>query len=244
MIDELQLFRGKDYIVNEHITIHHPTLNEICDYGEQKYYSMVSTLCATPSDYKVFLFDNLGVDYEKITEFEFFCTLCKGLSINETSILFGDLDFGCFDLAQNNQNGQIILYDNIHHIVIDEALYKIITEYLRCIHNFEKRVDIAGNAHTKKYLIDKERRQQQRRKKEKYKSMLIPLVSAMVNCEQFKYNHNTVWELPIYVFMDSVKRIQKLKNYNQLMQGVYAGTIDLKTLSQDSFNWMGSLSEN
>lgn len=74
--------------------------------------------------------------------------------------------------------------------------------------------------------------------------MLVPLVSAMVNCEQFKYDHNTVWNLPIYVFMDSVKRIQKLKNYNQLMQGVYAGTIDSKTLSQDSFDWMGSLSKN
>lgn len=244
MIDDLQLFRGGDYIINESITISHPTLNKICDYGEQKYYAMVSSLCATPSDYKVFLLDNFGVDYEDISEFEFFCTLCKGLSVNETSILFGDLDFGCFDLAQNTQNGQTVLFDSIHNIVIDDALYQLISGYLRNIHNFEKRNDIAGNAHTKKYLIEKERRKQQRKQKENYKSMLVPLVSAMVNCEQFKYDHNTVWDLPIYVFMDSVKRIQKLKNYNQLMQGVYAGTIDSKTLSQDSFNWMGSLSEN
>lgn len=244
MIDELQLFRGHDYVINEFITIHHPTLNEICDYGEKKYYSMVSNLCATPSDYKVFLFDNYGIYYEDISEFEFFCTLSRGFLVDETSILFGDLDFSCFDLAKNTQNGQMVLYDSIHNIIIDEALYKIITDYLRHIHNFEKRNDIAGNDHTKKYLIEKERRQQKRKKNEKYRSMLVPLVSAMVNCEQFKYDHNTVWNLPIYVFMDSVKRIQKLKNYNQLMQGVYAGTIDSKTLSQDSFDWMGSLSKN
>lgn len=244
MLDELQLFRGQDYKINEYITIRHPTLNEICNYGEQQYYSMVSSLCTTPSEHKVALLDNFGVDYENISEFEFFRIICSGLQAEDINILFGDLDLTCFGAIKNNANGEIVLYDEIHDIIIDESIYNLVTEYIRRIHNFEKHIAIAGNAHTKKYLIDKERRQLQRQKNEKYKSMLVPLVSAMVNCEQFKYNHNTVWDLPIYVFMDSVKRIQKLKNYNQIMQGVYSGNIDLKNLSQDSLNWMGSLSEN
>ena len=161
MIDELQLFYRKDYVVNDLISIHHPTLDEICTYGEQKYFAMVSGLCATPSDYKVFLFDNLGIDYEEISEFDLFCSLCGRFTKKETSILFGELDFSCFKLVLNQQNEQMILYDDKHNIVIDESLYRIITDYLRRIHNFEKRNDIAGNAHTKKYLIDKERRQTQ-----------------------------------------------------------------------------------
>ena len=243
-MDELQLFRGKDYKLNDKITIHHPTLNEICDYGEQKYYSMVSNLCATPSDFKVQLLDNFGIDYEEVSDFEMFSMISRSLTVEDTSIILGELDFKFFILAENTQTNELVLYDKQNDIVIDKAIYLLMVEYLRSIHGFERRVDKAGNEHTKKYLINRERRQLQRQKNKKYTSMLVPLVSAMVNCEQFKYNHSTVWNLPVYVFMDSVKRIQKLKNYNQLMQGLYAGTIDSKTLSEDSLNWMGSLSKN
>ena len=86
-MDELQLFRGKDYIVNDKIAIHHPTINDICDYGEQNYYALVSRLTAVPSDYKVQLFD-MGVDYESISEFDLFALMCQGLNVEESSILF------------------------------------------------------------------------------------------------------------------------------------------------------------
>ena len=244
MVDELQLFRGRDYKINDKITIHHPTLNEICDYGEEKYYQMVSGLCSTPSDHKVQLLDNFGVDYEQISDFELFCMLCKAYPIESTSIIFDNLDFQLFKLAENTQTKSLVLYDEQNDIIIDNVIYLLLVKYLRAIHGFERKMDVAGNAHAKQYLLDKERRRLQRMANKEYESMLVPLVSAMVNCEQFKYDHATVWNLPIYVFMDSVKRIQKLKQYNQLMQGVYSGTIDSKTLSEDSLNWMGSLSKS
>lgn len=244
MIDELQLFRGKDYVINDKITIRQPTLNDICDLGEQRYFNMVSSLCATPSDYKVMLADNCGVDYEKVGEFEFFCMIRDSLSVEDTSIIFGDLDLKLLKFAENMQTKELVLCDGKNNIYFDNTIYTLVVDYLRAIHGFEKKVDIAGNEHAKQYLLDKERRKLQRQTNKKYESMLIPLVSAMVNCEQFKYNHDTVWNLPIYVFMDSVRRIQKLKSYNQLTQGIYAGTIDAKTLSEDSLNWMGSLSKS
>ena len=85
------------------------------------------------------------------------------------------------------------------------------------------------------------RKELQRNSKSKWTSILSPLISSLINCEQFKYDHTTVWDLNIYQFMDSVKRIQKLKSYNQIMQGVYAGTVDSKNLSSDTVNWMGAL---
>lgn len=239
MIDELQLYRGQDYVINRHITVHHPTLSEICTYGEQKYYSMVSKLCATPSDYKVQLFDQFGIDYEEIEEFEFFQMICLGSANSETNIILGTLNLPSFKTVQN-QNGEYILYDAVTKTIIDRSIYMLLSSYLRRIHHFEKNSSKAGNEHTKNYLLEKERRQLERRKQEHYHSMLIPLISAMTNCEQFKYNYHTVWDLPIYAFMDCVKRIQKLKNYNYMMQGVYAGNVEFKTLSQESLNWMGS----
>lgn len=241
MIDELQLFRGGDYVVSESLTIRQPTINEICDYGEQKYYNMVSVLCSTPSDLKVQLLDDFGIDYESISEFELFCWLSHSFQIEETAIIFGCLNFPALNIAQNTQTEEIVLQDAEGNVVIDRAIYLTIVGFLRSIHGFERHVDKPANEHTKKYMIEVERRRQQRHRKDDTKSLLVPLVSSMVNCEQFKYNHETVWNLQIYPFMDSVRRIQKLRNYNQVMQGVYAGTIDLKTISEDSINWMGSL---
>lgn len=244
MIDELQLFKGQNYVINNHISIKHPTLDQICEYGEQEYYNMILTLCATPSDYKVQLLDLFHRDYETVNEFEFFAYLCSSFNQEQTSILFDNLDFKKFKLDRSSFNGELILIDEKSNTIIDSVIYFLIVNYLRKIHSVEKNISVGGNKHTKDYLIEKERRKLTRRKDKNFESILFPQVSALVNCEQFKYDHKTVWNLPIYVFLDSVKRIQKIKNYNQTMHGVYFGTVDLKSISLEKINWMGSLSEN
>lgn len=239
LIDELQLFRGQDYVINEHITIHQPTLNEICDFGELRYYNMVYILTSTPSQYKVQLFD-MGIDYEEISDFDLFVLLCRHLTVEDTSILFGNLDFSKCELMFN-ENKEPVLVDFENDTLIDNIIYILMVEYLRSVHFIEKQVDKAGNAHTKQYLIDRERRQLGRKSKKQQKSVLIPLISAMTNCEQFKYNHDDVWNLHIYVFNDSVRRIQKIKNYDQIMQGAYSGCVDLKKIELESISWLGNL---
>lgn len=241
-MDELQLFRGQDYTVNEALTIHHPTLEEICNIGERAYYQAVYTLCATPSDYKVFLYDELHIDWESVSELEFFPVLCRGVPLEISRFLFGEVRLEALYPETNPQNGECILRCPGSALVLDSALLSRITGYLRKLHGLEKHVDTAGNAHTRKYLLDKERRALQRRGRDKAQpSILLPLISSMVNCEQFKYNHETVWRLPLYPFMDSVRRIQKLKSYNQIMQGVYSGTVDAKKLAPETLYWMGTL---
>ena len=59
--DELKIYRGQDYVVSKHIHISQPTLGEICDYGEEAYFSMVHQLTATPSSLKAQLW-KCGVD--------------------------------------------------------------------------------------------------------------------------------------------------------------------------------------
>lgn len=239
--DKLQLFRGKDYKVNDYITIHHPTLEEICEFGEAKYFNVLSCFVATPSNFKVQL-DDMGVDYTKISEYELFLMFCGGLTPDSTSIFFGDeLDFSSFRLYKNKETGEPILYHMAYDYVIDKVIATIISSYLRTIHFIERKVDIPGNANTRKYIIDSERRRQNRMRNRPYESMLVDLVSAMVNCEQFKYNHKTIWQLPVYTFYDSVRRIQKIKDCNYMMQGIYAGTVDPKKIPQDKLDWMGSI---
>ena len=240
-IDDLKLFRGHDFKLNKHITIHHPTIDEICDYGEQEYWSLVSGFCATPSDCKVMLLDECGIDYEKISDFELWCIMIQGFDVNKTSILFGDLDFKLFQPMENKQNGELCLHDETNNITIDNTIYTLIVDYIRKLHGFEKNTDKPGNEHTKMYLIDKERSKLRLEKNKKWESSLVPLVSALTNCEQFKYNHDTVWGLPIYVFMDAVRRIQTNINYKLVMGGVYSGTVDMK--GKKLPNWMGNMKD-
>ena len=70
-IDDLIIYRGKDYKVNDKITIRQPTVGEITDYGEQNFFSMVHMLTNVGADLKWQL-DEVGIDYTKINDYEFF----------------------------------------------------------------------------------------------------------------------------------------------------------------------------
>ena len=45
-IDELQLYVGRDFQVNDYIKIHIPRVGEIVDYGEKEYYQMIYSCLA------------------------------------------------------------------------------------------------------------------------------------------------------------------------------------------------------
>lgn len=244
--DELKIYRGEDFVVSEYITIHQPSLNEICNYGEKEYYSMIYNLTATPQSMKVQLWDmNPRIDYTKITSYELFYSLIYRLySQEKTSIIFGDLDLTKFQITQKTDDNSIILHQSIDgkSVIIDESIYKIITDYLRQIHNIYKDEKIPANESTKVILIDDEREEMERNKNKEYHSQLKVLISSMINSDGFKYNHSQIWDMKINAFMDSVKRISKIKNADLLLQSGYSGFgVNLKEIDEKQLNWLGEL---
>ena len=293
--DELKIYRGEDYVVSNYIKIHQPTLNEICDYGERDYYSMVYNLTATPQSMKVQLWD-MGVDYTTITPFElFYNILYKAYSQGKTSIIFGDLDFTKFQVMQRKDDESILLYQEVtdgeiynakhelvYHfsnlldasrfvgcevddlieelsksnkynnfifsnmqlesIIIDEFTYNVIMDYLRQVHIIHKDEKMPANNTTKMILIEDDREEYEKNKNKEYHSQLKNMVSAMINSEGFKYNHSEVWNMKINAFMDSVKRISKIKNADLLLQSGYSGFgVNLKEVSNKQIDWLGEL---
>lgn len=247
--DELKIYRGEDFVISKHITIHQPTLDEICEYGEQDYYSMVYQLTSTPQSMKWQLWD-MGIDYTTLTPFELFYSLLYKLYPQEkTAILFGDLDLSQFEPAERTDDKSIILYQHsisestgAEDIFIDESTYNIMMDYLRSTHMIEKDERTPANESTKMILIEDDREEFQRNKNKEYHSQLKNMISAMVNCEGFKYNHSQVWEMKIHAFMDSVKRISKIKNANLLLQSGYSGFgVNLKDINKKQLDWLGEL---
>jgi predicted house-cleaning noncanonical NTP pyrophosphatase (MazG superfamily) len=110
------------------------------------------------------------------------------------------------------------------------------------MHGFKKNEQLPANETTKRILIEDDKEEYIRNKNREYHSQLLDLISAMVNCEGFKYNHNEVWNMKIYAFMNSVKRISKIRNSQLLLQSGYSGYgINLKNINDKEIDWLGRL---
>lgn len=242
--DELKIYRGKDFVVSKHIILHQATLNEICDYGERDYYSMIYNFTATPQSLKVQLWD-MGIDYTEITSYQlFYQLLYKMYSQEKTSIIFGDLDFSQFQVMQRKDDESILLYQEIdgESVIIDEYTYNVIVDYLCKSHFIERDLKMPMTKSAKMILIEDAREEMEMNKNKEYHSTLKNLVSAMINSEGFKYNHSQVWDMKINAFMDSVKRIGKIKNAQLLLQSGYSGFgVNLKEINNKQLDWLGEL---
>ena len=248
--DELKLYRGCDYVVSKYITIHQATIGEICDYGEKDYYKMIHHFCSTPQNFKWQLWEK-GIDYTEITPFDLFCnTIYKNYSQAETCILFGDLDFSKFELLNRVDDNSKILFQEktndkgeTENIIIDEFTYSVIVDYISTTHGIQRDFKIPANESTKIILIEDAKEEYERTLNKKYTSQLKNLISSMINCEGFKFSHTQVWDMKINAFIDSVKRISKIKNADLLLQSGYSGFgVNLKDIDNKQLDWLGELS--
>jgi len=232
----LNLLYKQEYAINQHIKIRIPTVREVLEH-EDAYYDMVSILTAMPIDMMVQL-DDIGIDFTTINEYELFLLLFESLRKKDTSLIFGDLDLTPFHTAVNEQNGNIVLINEVTGVKIDRAIHGQIANVLRKIHHIEKNYRKPANGEAKEYMIKRARDKMRRRKNRTTDSQLEGLIVALVNTEQFHYGFEGTQELSIYQFNESVRQIIKKIDYDNKMHGVYAGTVSAKDLSQDDLNWL------
>lgn len=232
----LNMLYKKSVPINDNINIVIPTVGEIVD-NEEGYYEMISVLTSMPIDMMVQLAD-VGIDFATIDEYELFLLLFPSLKTKDTSLIFGDLDLSGFDVAINEKNGLVVLYDTKNDIVIDRAIYDKISDILRNIHHLEKNTRKPANKEARDYMIERARKKLKRQRNKTVSSQLEPLIVAMVNTEQYKYDYERTRELSIYQFNESVRQIINKVDYDNRMHGVYAGTLSVKDLSQDDLNWL------
>lgn len=128
-VDELKLYLGSSIKIASGITLLQPTIGEIANYNEAEYFSMASTLCATPSSMKVAL-DDMKLDYMKVEDFQLFMMLCQSLTPEKTRLLLGDLDLTKFKPYQLTDSEEVVLAngevdDNGNPIIINQIIYEI-----------------------------------------------------------------------------------------------------------------------
>ena len=234
-VDQLQLYFGDDYVINDKIKISQPTIGDIVDFGEAQYFNMIYTITAIPSDMKSQLWD-LGIDWMEIEDFDLFVMLAPTLPIEKTRLLFGDLDFTKLKLYKNRENGDVLLADLDTGVKIDKMIYLRIVNYLRKVHNITPKIERAANKTTKQILIDEDRMRIQTNKEKPFKSYLLPLISSVK--VRMGYTKDYVRNEGFVEFFDDLSRLQIIHNADHLLSGCYAGTIDMKKIDKRSLNWM------
>lgn len=237
-VSALALYFGDDYVINDKIVLHQPTINEIVLYDEAKYWQTIYQMCAIPSDMKSQLWD-IGIDWCKIEDFELFLILSQTMTADRTNIIFGDVDFSKMRPFRNPQNGEVVLVDKDSGIQIDKLIYLRIVTYLRKLHNITPKPEKAKGKRAKMAMIEEDRRNREYNKDKPFRSYLLPLISALKVKQG--YTKDYVRNMGLYEFFDDIQRIQAIDQANHLMNGTYCGMADLSKIDKKQFNWMREL---
>ena len=246
MADKLLLLKGEPYRITNVISVNNPSIGEIANFGEQRYWGLLTHICATSFDHRLSL-EEAGIDYLTIDDWEMFYNSYFALNYEETKLLIPGVDLAQLKPAKT-ESGEVVLVNDKEEIIINEYVYLEMVDFIRKCHGFERNYKIPGNKMARNIYMREAREALERAKRDKNKpfdSYLEPLISALCNSEGFKYNFETVWGLPIYTFMDATRRIQKIKSADHLMSGMYSGMLDFSKMNKGQLNkdlnWMGEL---
>lgn len=272
-IDDLKIYRGSDIPITDKIIVIQPTIDQIIEFGEKRYFQTVHYLTGVGADFKWQLWDYYGIDYTTIDDFELFkMIIWKSLSskkhiykeltenreqyaeqlkniseeeladmlVNPLSLILKDIDLADFEEYESDKCPETILYDKEHDITIDRFVYMRIVDAVRKIHGLKRNNQMPANDITKMFLIDDAREEAMAAANKEYKSVLQPLISALV-CKTGQLGSDNIWNTKIYMFFDSIKRINKIQDATLLLQGAYSGFASLKGIGKDRLDWAGEI---
>ena len=245
--DKLRMYFGEDYTING-ITISIPTIGDILEIGETRFYQAVSPFLNNPTSIRVLLYDVFKMDWNKTKDIEVFYIMSQMVKDKEPlKLLFKDISFEDFKLINAKKNEfekdykWLALVSPSQNILIYEDQYLEIAEFIRDMLNVHPKTEKAKGKTTKHWMLQEDRMKAEQNQNEENKSTLLPLVSACVNHPGFKYKLEELKQVNICQFMDSVQRIQKYEQGVAAMHGIYGGFVNAKDIPQDLINFMSDL---
>lgn len=235
-VDEARIITGKPFDVGVGITLRQPSISEILEFGEDEYLRAVSVFTSEPFDMPYHL-AQMGLDFEKIKPFELFCLLSLSLPQETSRLLFGDLDFTRFKMA--DKAGELILI-NPEGLIIDSVTRERIADNVRRLHCLPKNIlTSCENKTTHDLMIYQQKKEIERAQRRKdlfgEQSSYAALVSSLA-CEWHSYED--VLSLKVGQFFDALIRLGYRQNANNLYRGLYAGTISHKDINKKDLDWM------
>ena len=240
----LQVYFGDDYVVNDRIVIHQPTIQNFIDCGEENIYGVITPFISNTTGCRVQLWD-MGVDWNKISNQELFALMIRNIDYEYSKIIFGDINFSTFNLYEKKlEDGTIVptLYSPVVNLEIDEDTMNKMCKYIQhAFYAFPPEEEFTSSKTLKQELINNDKQKillQKKEQKDKGKQNLLSMISFCLNHPGFKYKKNELREVCIAEFMDSVQRLQIYESTRALYSGMYSGFVDMSKINRGEFNFM------
>ena len=267
-VDILKLYFGDPYPVTDKIIINQPSIQDVMEYGENEFFSMLYIFIGNTTFRRLELWKS-GVDWNKVSDYELFCRLVGMLPIERTRIFFGDIDFQKFKLIETGKEPEpvpedkkltviekrklyfkqfeecVTFYNEEDDIEIDAVTYHKIADILREMVRIYPKTEYTVGKMSKELLLEQEDAKLIKPLKEtdRPSSMLQPLISACVNHPGFKYRKSELRSVQLNEFMDSVQRLQIYEATHALLGGSYSGFMDSSKVPKENFDFMRSLNK-
>ncbi len=245
-LDELKyLVFGEDYIINDKLRIHNPTIGEIAAFGEFNYMALINSVVMRPYDDMVNLWEQ-GIDYETVTDYDLFIRNMKSPEMvpKMTEILFPSIDFRKFEVTINPQNDEVVLFDG--KCIIDKNIYYQIVDFVRFIHYIDSEIvnEIKpGSESVKKYLIKRMKKKQEFNAKKPLKQNIANIASALCNTENTAIGYDNIKDCHISQMYDSFYRVLKRDACKNINHAIYGGVVSSKDIDSSSLEWYGSIAK-
>ena len=247
-MDNLDLLLGKPLVLGN-LTVRHPKISDVIELGESFVFSAINIFTLKPSDLMVELYDS-GIDYRNVKPYDVFILLCgetldRGddgeIRWNRDSQVSKQLGWltGIEDFMLSSDGENLFLISPSTGAKIDIGVYTQIRKYFMDMNGrSEKEEYNPGNETTMKFLIEQERKKRKREARRGHKSYLAPQISSLVWASGRTFED--VYNLYLYQFFDGILRINKIKSYDNVCFGYYAGNIDSSSFNKvkESLNWM------
>lgn len=245
------------------LTLRNPTLKDIFEFGKRNYQEAINLFTFQPSDYMIEL-DDVGKDFTKVDTYELFISLCLAVDEKEAKDREKEAKEDSYEKFISKRvdvdlswltglsgwkvgiskvtNECVLYYDS--SAIISRVEFFQIREYLckiNFIPNVRDKINPA-NEITKKMMIENQREENEYNKKHNHnkdEGFLENVISCVVWANSCGINYFNVMDLTIYELLDGFFRINKIKNYQNVMLGVYTGNISSKDSSKliESAEW-------
>lgn len=242
--NKLKMYFGEDYEVIPNVVVSMPTIGDIMEVGEDKFYQSISPFIYNSTSIRLILWEN-KIDWCKIKDIEVFDMLIKTVDKDILKLLFKKISFDDFKLFnykqhEEDEESQLALFSSSQSLFIPESDFTKLAEYIRTIVNSHPKVEKAKGKTAKSWMIQEDK-MNALQKKDEDKSILLPMISTCLNHPGFKYKLSELKEVGIYQFMDSVQRLNVYEATRALMGGKFSGFCDTSKIPKEEFNFFRNI---
>lgn len=239
----LRLLRGNDITIDSDITIKSYKINQIIDTIKiNKYEEYLKYIAYTPYDMRTLLYES-GIIYEEITGWDIFINSLLNTKNNNNMVegvkVLLSIDLKSY-IPSKNKDGSYVLISPSGNI-LDQLKFNYIVDIVRAMNGMDSANSQPkfGNRASLVYEVEREIRRRKRNRKLNGDVSLSGIISSIAwnggNIDLYN-----IWNLTLYQLYDGLNRAIRIKNYNNLMVGIYTRNIKYDSVNFNKVNWFAN----